>query len=213
MLTKLFLLLLTCMTVLQTPASAAWDPVNVVPTGQRERFRNPDGSCVQCSIGMMGVDLNNASAEMLLWDSEHGPAVRGGSWPERTREYCAQRNIDAWHIEGDTLPWIEWALRTGRSAAVTLTPAHMQWVCGMSADGQTFFVVDNNSPQRVDSWTRARFIEQHRIHGGGWAVILKGPARVPWVAPSFVPWWQSKQKVQHNDPLPVSNAADLFGRR
>ena len=71
----------------------AWDPANVVPAGERQRFRNPDGSCVQCSIGMMGVDLNIPAAEMLLWDSEYGPAVRGGSWPERVKEYCEARKI------------------------------------------------------------------------------------------------------------------------
>jgi len=188
----------------------AWDVNNIVPVDQRQRFRNPDGSCVQCSIGMMGVDLNVPAAEMLLWNSEFGPAVRGGSWPERTKKYCEERNIPAWHIEGDTMPWIEWALRNERSAAVTLTPSHMQWVTGMSPDGRTFYVVDNNSPQRVDSWTRERFIQQHRIHGGGWAVILKTPARVPWIAPNYVPWWQSDVKERENVKI---SPTSFFGAR
>lgn len=193
MFTTRFLLTLLACSLLQISAAEAFDPNNTVPADQRQRFRNPDGSCVQCSIGMMGVDQNVPAAEMLLWQSEFGPPVRGGSWPERTRRYCAERNIAAFHVEGaNTIPWIEWALMNGRSAAITLTPAHMQWVTGMSADAQTFYVVDNNSPTRIDAWPRQRFIQQHQIHGGGWAVILDTPARVPWAAPQYVPWWNTK---------------------
>ena len=50
-----------------------------VPAEIRRWFRNPDGSCVQCSIGMCGVDQNVPAAASLLWDTDYGPRVRGGS--------------------------------------------------------------------------------------------------------------------------------------
>jgi len=59
----------------------------------RSYFRNPDGSCVQCSIGMAGAHCNDPNAATLLWDTEYGPAERGGSWPSRVEKYCDKRGI------------------------------------------------------------------------------------------------------------------------
>jgi len=196
-----------------SPAIAQWDPADVVPAEQRQRFRNPDGSCVQCSMCMSGVDHDVPAAEFLLeGHPEYGPPVRGGSWPSRVREYCQERGIEAWHVEGDTMPWIDWALRTGRPVVCTLNRAHMQWLAGASADLQTLYVVDNNSPQQVDEWTRARFIQQHTIHDGGWCVIFKGPRPTPWVAPEFVQWWNQQRSVAGQSQS-VAPVAHLFGRK
>lgn len=52
-----------------------------LPPEIRTWFRNPDGSCVQCSIGMCGVDQNVPEAATLLWDTEYGSRERGGSGP------------------------------------------------------------------------------------------------------------------------------------
>ena len=43
-----------------------------LPREIRTWFRNPDGSCVQCSIGMCGVDQNVPAAATLLWDTPYG---------------------------------------------------------------------------------------------------------------------------------------------
>ena len=50
-----------------------------LPPEIRLWFHNPDGSCVQCSIGMCGVDQNVPAAATLLWDTEYGSRERGGS--------------------------------------------------------------------------------------------------------------------------------------
>ena len=59
-----------------SPATRAW-------------FTNPDGSCVQCSIGMVGVHCNDRNAASLLWDSEFGRAVRGADpTPRALKRTC-----------------------------------------------------------------------------------------------------------------------------
>ena len=94
------------------PAPAPWKMD--LPSEVREWYRNPDGSCVQCSIGMCGVWCNVPAASTLLWDTPYGKAVRGGSWPDRVADYCERRQIKAFNITGDTTwEWMEWAARTG----------------------------------------------------------------------------------------------------
>ena len=73
-----------------------------LPVEVRRWYRNPDGSCVQCSIGMCGAWNNVPAATTLLWDTEYGPAVRGGSWPSRVADYCRRRGIRAYNVTGDT---------------------------------------------------------------------------------------------------------------
>lgn len=187
-------------------AYAQFDPNNVVPGDQRERFRNPDGSCVQCSIALAGVHQNIPAAEFLLWDSPYGSEVRGGSWPERVKTYCNERGIVAYNIEGrETMAWIEWALRNGRYAAVTLDSAHMQTVVGMAADAQTFYVVNNNSPQKVDQYSRQEFYRRHTADGAGWCVILQSPVPIPWIGPEFRPWLSNvRKKTVPADPRDIA---------
>jgi len=178
-----------------------WDPNNVVPARQRAEYRNEDGSCVYCAIALMGAHQGGANGDNMahmLHASKYGPACRGGSWPERVNQDLRARGIEAWNIEGDTLPWIEWALRNGRWAAVTLTSHHMQTVVGMSDDRQRFYVVDNNSTHKIDEWPRDRFVAAHTIHGGGWCVVPKGPAPLPWVPPKLTSWWKEDSCEIHD---------------
>ena len=84
------------------------------PAAVRAWYRNPDGSCVQCSIGMCGVWNNVPAASTLLWDTAYGPRVRGGSWPSRVSDYARARGIPLYNVTGETtLAWLEWAGRTG----------------------------------------------------------------------------------------------------
>jgi hypothetical protein len=163
-----------------------------LPEDQRVRFRNPDGSCVQCSIGMIGVWNNVPAAELLLWDSIYGPKVRGGSWPERVTRYTNNRNIPVFNITGpNTMAWIEWSMLTGRGAAIGFKPAHFCTAVGMTPDRQTFYVVDNNRPREIAQYSRSEFIRRH-LQSGRWVVILDTPA--PPMQPVYCPWWKTPEK-------------------
>lgn len=115
-----------------------WDPRDVVPEQERLRMRNRDGSCVQCSIAIAGIHHANANAEVLLFDSEFGPPVRGGSWSGRVAQFAKSRGLEIWQIEGDeTIGWIEWALSTNRYVALSFNPYHFQTFKPRSACSRT----------------------------------------------------------------------------
>lgn len=166
----------------------ATEPLAVdIPTDQRVRFRNPDGSCVQCSIGMCGVNQNVPSAELLLWNSEYGRPVRGGSGPDRVQAYCEQRGIRAWNVTGsDTYAWMTWACETGRGAAIGFDWNHMQTLCGHDSERNVWYICDNNRPTVVYAVSDSEFRRRH-ANSGQWCVILDYPP--PNAPPAVVAWW------------------------
>lgn len=180
-------LLLCCL--IGTSCSAD-EPVMMMhlDNGTRGYCVNPDGSCVQCSLVMCGFHCNDPNASRLLWESEYGPAERGGSLPSRVTAYCDRRGIVAFNVTGktvdDTLPWCEWAARTGRFAAVGLGTQHFQTLYGFDPNTRTWYVCNNNSTGRIDKYTDAQFRELHR-QCMPWCVILKRPSSPP---PRFVDW-------------------------
>jgi len=154
-------------------------------------YRNPDGSCVQCSIGMAGCHCNDINAASLLWDTDYGPAIRGGSWPSRVEQYCDARGIKAWSVTGatidETMPWIEWAARTGRFAAIGAGRAHFQTLYGYDPSSpRPWMVCNNNSPGRIDRYDDREFRALHAA-SGPWVVILQRPSSDP---PAFSRWWK-----------------------
>ncbi|MCA9179683.1 MAG: hypothetical protein KDB14_34745 [Planctomycetales bacterium] len=158
-----------------------------LPVEVRKWFRNPDGSCVQCSIGMCGTWNNVPAATTLLWDTEYGKAVRGGSWPSRVADYCSQRGIRAFNVTGDsTFEWMEWAAKTGRFAAIGAGTRHFQTEYGRDRAAGLWYVCNNNSPHRIDEYTNEGYRHLH-LASGKWVVILDGPAPPP--PPRYVRWW------------------------
>lgn len=152
-------------------------------------FRNPDGSCVQCSIGMAGVHCNEPRAATLLWDTEYGEAVRGGSWPDRVAQYCNKRQIKAWNVTGDsTIDWCRWAGRTGRFAAIGAGARHYQtlYAYDESNTAKPWGVCNNNSPWKIDFYTESGFKQLHYA-SGPWVVVLKSSSSEP---PQLVKWWR-----------------------
>lgn len=154
-------------------------------------FKNPDGSCVQCSIGMAGVHGNNPNAASLLWDTEYGPAIRGGSWPSRVERYCDERGIKAWSVTAasvdETIPWMAWAAKTGRFAAIGAGAAHFQTLYGYDPRNERpWMVCNNNSTQRIDRYSEADFRRLHAA-SGPWVVILERASSEP---PELGTWWQ-----------------------
>jgi hypothetical protein len=164
-----------------------------LPPEVRAWYRNPDGSCVQCSIGMCGVWANSPAAATLLWDTEYGSAVRGGSWPERVAGYCEQRGIKAYNVTGSTtFEWMRWAAKTNRFAAIGAGTAHFQTLYGYDDRGTAdfsddlWFVCNNNSTSKIDQYTDAQFRRLHNA-SGPWCVILDTPA--PPAVPTYKKWW------------------------
>ena len=172
-------------------AALAWDDPRFafqVPSEERSWYRNPDGSCVQCSIGMCGIDQDNPIAYTLLWDTEYGPRVRGGSGPDRVARYCDSRGLKAYNVTGrQTYDWMKWACRNGRGCAIGAGGSHFQTLVGHDPATGKWWVCNNNSPTVIDEYTDAGF---HRLHeaSGNWIVILDQP---PHPRPAkFVPWWE-----------------------
>lgn len=158
-----------------------------LPREIRQWFRNPDGSCVQCSIGMCGVDQNVPAAATLLWDTEYGPRERGGSYPSRVAAYSQRRGIRIYNITGEsTFDWMKWAAETGRGAAIGAGRAHFQTLMGYDPRTGTWYVCNNNSPHRIDAYDEATFRRLH-LASGQWVVILDYPPHPE--RPQYVQWW------------------------
>jgi len=159
-----------------------------LPPEVRAFYRNPDGSCVQCSIGMNGAYLNNINAATLLWDTKYGDAVRGGSWPGRVASYAKERGLKIYNVTGTDWQfmksWMEWAVKTGRYAAIGAGRAHFQTLYGK--DGETWKVCNNNSTYKIDQYSEDSFRRLHEA-SGYWMVILQDVPAPP--HPRYVKWW------------------------
>lgn len=163
-----------------------------LPQEVRDWYHNfgPYGSCVQCSIGMTGLWLNNPNAASLLWDSEFGPAELGGSWPSRVAEYARQRNLKIYNITGNNWEfmrnWFEWACKNGYYAAIGAGRAHFQTLYGWDEDSSAWYVCNNNSPHKVDKYSDNGIRSLHES-SGYWMVILVGPSSP--AVPKYIKWW------------------------
>ncbi|MGC4002865.1 MAG: hypothetical protein QM811_06925 [Pirellulales bacterium] len=165
-----------------------------LPTEVRGFYKNPDGSCVQCSIGMCGAWAQVPEASTLLWDTEYGRRERGGSWPQRVAEYSQRRGIPIYNVTGkDTWAWMRWAAMTNRYAAIGAGGNHFQTLYGWddnntpdNLDDDTWYVCNNNSTNKIDSYSWKAFQRLH-LASGQWVVILDVPS--PPAVPQYVKWW------------------------
>lgn len=158
-----------------------------LPAELRAWYRNPDGSCVQCSIGMCGVDQNVPEAATLLWDTEYGKAERGGSYPSRVAAYAQARGMRVYNVTGkSTWDWMKWAAATGRGAAIGAGTAHFQTLMGHDPKTNTYYVCNNNSTNKIDTYDEAAFRRLH-LASGQWVVILDYPPHPE--RPSYRKWW------------------------
>lgn len=158
-----------------------------LPSDVRGWYRNPDGSCVQCSIGMLGINQNVPEAYTLLWDSPHGQKVRGGSGPQRVENYSNARQIPVFNVTGqNTWDWMRWAARTRRMAAIGAGRVHFQTLYGWDPAANRWFVCNNNSTSKVDSYTWEEFKKLH-LSSGQWIVVIDRPPPAP--IPEYAQWW------------------------
>lgn len=189
----LFVLIACWVTGGAAQASDAQPPESVLfkmelPPDVRAWYRNPDGSCVQCSIGMAGIHMNCPAAYTLLWDTDYGSKVRGGSYPSRVEEYARKRSIPIYNVTGsNTWDWMQWAARTGRFAAIGAGGAHFQTLYGWDEKRNVWYVCNNNSPKVVDEYTWEQFKRLH-LASGQWVVIIDKPP--PPMTANYVQWWR-----------------------
>lgn len=152
------------------------------PASVRKWYYNPgniyreQGSCVQCGLGMVGCRCNILGLATLLWDSPYGPAIHGGSDPDRVAAYCRDRKIPIYNVTGKpTVAFAEWACRTNRGAAIGFGTRHFQTLMSHDSERDLWYVCDNNSPQQVDEYSRRDFIAGHEA-SGRWIVVPDCPA-------------------------------------
>lgn len=156
-----------------------------LPAEVRAWYRNPDGSCVFCSSGMIGVWNNVPAASTLLWETQYGDAERGGAWPSRVAQAFRERGIACFNVTGSTtFAWMEWAAKTGRFAAIGAGRAHFQTEYGRDEAAGKWYVCDNNSTSVIDEYSDAAFRRLH-LASGPWVVILDTPS--PPAVPEYVP--------------------------
>ena len=150
---------------------------------------NP-GSCVQCSIGMCGVNNNDDNAALLMFPSKYGEPELGGSWPSRVEAYCNKRGIRAYNVTGSkTYDWMKWACKTGRFAAIGAGTAHFQTLYGYEEGHEKPWIVcNNNSPKVLDRYSETDFRKLPEA-SGQWCVILKSSTPLP-PDPSIA-WWEN----------------------
>jgi hypothetical protein len=163
-----------------------------IPSDLRAWFRNPDGSCVQCSAGLVGMNSNLPTWTFLLWDTEYGRAQRGGSWPGRVAAYAKQRGMRIFNVTGnsfeDTRPWMLWASKTNRYAAIGAGGSHFQCLYGyIPGAAKPWLVNNNNSTSAIDEYTEEGFRRLH-MASGAWVFIPDEPASAP--PPRIVEWWK-----------------------
>ena len=185
-----FCLLLASLAVIAPARSGAYsiaNPAFEVPKEIRQWYRNPDGSCCFCSLGMAGIDQNIPAASTLLWDTKYGPKVRGGGWPSRMAKVCRSRGIKVYNVTGkSTWEWMRWAVETGRGAAIGAGSAHFQTLVGYDDEAGEWLVCNNNSPQKIDRYSERAFRRLH-LASGQWVVILDAPPHP--ATPEFRRWW------------------------
>lgn len=163
-----------------------------VPADLRAWFRNPDGSCVQCSQGLVGMNGNIPSMTFLLWDTEYGKSQHGGSWPGRVAAYAKQRGMRIFNVTGDgyedTRPWMLWAAKTNRYAAIGAGGSHFQCLYGyIPGAAKPWLVNNNNSTSVIDEYTEEGFRRLH-MASGPWVIVPDEPASAP--PPRIVEWWK-----------------------
>jgi hypothetical protein len=158
-----------------------------LPEDIRVVFRNPDGSCVQCSLGMDGAQVNVPELTMLLFDSQYGPGIHGGSSPSRVENYCNQRNIKVYNVTGSsTWDWMRYAAKTGRFAAIGAGTRHFQFLWAWDPRTNKWYVCNNNSPRKIDEYTWEQFQRLH-LASGQWVVVPDYPP-MPRL-PRYAAWW------------------------
>jgi len=154
-------------------------------------YFNPDGSCVQCSIGMVGVHCKDLNAASLLWKTAYGKAERGGSYPSRVKAYFDRRGIRGWNVTGwpVTREWAIWSTQTGRFAAIGFFGSHFQTLYAYNPKSDKPWGIMNNWARTNPSidWYSEKDFQRLHLASGPWIVVLERPGSDN---PEIVQYWK-----------------------
>jgi hypothetical protein len=168
-----------------------------LPLQTQKYYLNISGDCVQDSLGMVGAYHCDFNVACLVSDSPYGRAEMGGSTPSRVASYAKKRGISLYNVTGrtadDTLPWIEWSVKTGRFAAIGYWSRHFQTLYGRDYQKNTFFVQNNWQGTFNNAYEHSpeRFRRDHEA-SGPWVIVLKSPPPAP--NPVIVHWWKKDSR-------------------
>ena len=143
------------------------------------KFRNLDGSCAWCSVGLLGIHVG----------LDVGYIGRGGAIFIDVERAIQRRGLPMRVVRSrDGFLAIEAALKRGEWAALTWqigdggSPCkncgrrhgglHMLNAVGISSDGQRWAILDNNRLDRLLIVTRDRAWNEYNA-GGAWGVVME----------------------------------------
>jgi hypothetical protein len=177
----------------QEPAKWPAKAYMELPVEVQQFYLNISGDCVQDSNGMIGAHHGDYSMATLVYRTEYGREQMGGSGPGRVAQYCRDRGIPIYNITGrsfeDTQPWMDWACKTGRFAAVGCFSRHFQTLWGRDFENDKYLVQNNwrGTFGKPYVYTESQFASQHEA-SGPWVVIRNGAP--PALKPVYVKWWE-----------------------
>jgi hypothetical protein len=152
---------------------------------------NHDGSCVMCSNSMVGQYKGDWSTATLLWDTEYGPAERGGASPSRVAAQMKRLGVPVHNVTGRNFesikPWLVYAAKTGRFAGIGCFSRHYQTFWGMDESGH--YLIQNNWPGTFGKpyvYSEPEMKRQSEA-SGAWCVVPSGPPAA--TNPNYVKWW------------------------
>lgn len=143
--------------------------------------RNGQGCCVYASGEMMARYFGFVQLEGILAEGLGGASARDVEAMFRRRAPGFHGYAQA--TGRDSVPFLDWCMRSNRLACVTYGKAHM--VCLLHLDppdakSPRACVLDNNQPRTWIWMSRDEFIQRHQV-GGAWsyALIIPAPPPIP----------------------------------
>ena len=140
------------------------------------------GSCVHASL----VHLLHGQGrhDLATWWREHHA---DGETPDTLARQLDAAGLVYAETRTGEVQFLEWAVRTRRGAAVVVQEGrHMVTLVGL--DARHAHILDSNAPERIQLWSRSKFLAEWQASGGWGLTILGVPAApAPWLVQTQVP--------------------------
>jgi hypothetical protein len=138
---------------------------DIPPEWRRLNWLGPrgKGSCVHAAMAHL-LHWQGRHELAAWWSANHGD---GETFPGLMIKLDRAGVRWAGTSDGDE-DFLTWAIRTRRGAAVVVANGrHMVNLVGL--DSRSAFILDSNSPEKIQTWDRQKFLAEWQ-RSGGWAV-------------------------------------------